>query len=64
MKCPLCKLEGRISAMRYVVENDTTADLETKLYAEQDIMCVNSKCPNHDKVFETIRIPMELGENS
>lgn len=61
MNCRLCKLEGRISAMRYVVENDTTAEKETKLFAEQDIKCVNSKCPNFDKVFETIKIPMQLG---
>lgn len=61
MQCPLCKLEGRIDATRYVVEDDDSKEKETKLFFEQDIKCVNKDCPNHNKIFTTIKSPMEIG---
>lgn len=61
MECPLCKLEGRIATTRYIVENDDSNDKETKLFFEQDIKCVNKDCNNHDKVFATLKNPMEIG---
>lgn len=61
MLCPKCGLDGRISKVRYVVENDTTADAETELYCEQDIVCENERCGNYKIVFETMRIPMDIG---
>lgn len=61
MKCPLCKLEGRIVASRYVIEGDNSKDTETKLFIEQDIKCVNKNCNNNDKIFETVKNPLNLG---
>lgn len=60
MKCPLCNLEAHIKASRYVVENDTNED-ETKLFLEQDIACMNSKCNNFQKIIHTFRNPIKLG---
>ena len=38
MKCPLCNLEGRITATRYTIENDNN-DKPTELFYEMDIKC-------------------------
>ena len=50
MKCPLCKIEMRISRTRNIIENDNTPDAETKLYIEQELKCLNKNCSNYDKV--------------
>lgn len=60
MKCPLCNLEMRITASRYVVEHDDTPSTPTKLYQEMDLTCVNEKCPNNGTVVETIRNELDL----
>ena len=60
MLCPKCKCELFIGKTRYVAENDNTDEKETKLYVEQDMVCRNKKCDNHEKVIETIRSEMPL----
>lgn len=60
MKCPLCNLEAHIKASRYVVENDDNNE-ETKLFLEQDIACMNSKCNNFNQKIHTFRNPIKLG---
>ena len=62
MKCPLCKLEMRITASRYVIENDDTPDVPTKLYREIDLSCVNQKCANVGKVVETLKDELDLSQ--
>lgn len=64
MQCPLCKIEMRINATRHVVINDTTPDVETQLFIEQDLVCRNPKCSNNGKVVETIRNPIRLSKQS
>lgn len=61
MKCPLCKIEMRISRTRNILENDNTPDAETKLYVEQELKCLNKSCPNYDKVVETSRSEIPIG---
>lgn len=61
MKCPVCKMELRISRSRNVVENDNTPDEETKLYVEQDFTCVNKTCGNYETVVETVRNEIPIG---
>lgn len=60
MKCPLCNLEAYIKASRYVVKNDDNNE-ETKLFLEQDIACMNSKCNNFNQKIHTFRNPIKLG---
>ena len=60
MKCPLCKLEMRITGTHFEVENDDTPDLPTKFYDVMELSCVNRKCPNCDKVVETIKEELAL----
>ena len=61
MKCPVCKMELRISRSRNVVLNDDTPDAETKLYVEQDFTCVNKTCANYETVVETVRNELPIG---
>lgn len=61
MKCPLCKIEMRISRTRNIIENDNTPDAETKLYIEQELKCLNKNCSNYDKVVETVRSEIPIG---
>ena len=62
MKCPLCNLEMRITGSRFIVENDDTPDIPTKLFREMDFSCVNQKCANNGKVVETIRDELDLSQ--
>lgn len=55
MLCPECSCEMRIGATRTVVEGDKSADTETRVYTEQDLMCRNPACPNHAQVVQTVR---------
>ena len=64
MKCPLCNIEMRINATRYVVRNDDSTDKETELYMEQDLICRNSKCPNFQHVVEVKKNPIPLSKQS
>lgn len=50
----------RITGSRLMLENDDTPDVETKLYREMDLSCVNEKCPNNGKVVETIKNELDL----
>ena len=61
MKCPLCRVEMRISRSRNVVENDDTPDTPTKLYIEQDLTCLNKNCSNYEQVVETVRNELPIG---
>ena len=61
MKCPVCQVEMRISRSRNVVENDDTPDKETKLYIDQDLMCLNKNCSNYEQVVQTVRNELPLG---
>ena len=61
MKCPLCQVEMRISRSRNVVENDDTPDVETKLYVDQELKCLNRNCANYDKVVQTVRNEIPIG---
>lgn len=60
MKCPLCNLEGRITATRYIIENDNN-DKPTELFYEMDIKCNTKTCDNYDKVFTTVKTPVKIG---
>lgn len=61
MKCPLCRVEMRITRTRNILENDNTPDAETKLYVEQDLSCLNKNCSNYEKVVETVRTEIPIG---
>lgn len=61
MKCPKCQVELRISRSRNVVENDNTPDADTKLYVEQDLICLNKDCNNYQKVVHTTRAEVPIG---
>jgi len=61
MKCPLCQVEMRISRSRNVVENDDTPDQDTKLYIEQELMCLNKSCSNYEQVVETVKNELPIG---
>lgn len=61
MKCPLCQVEMRISRSRNVVENDDTPDEKTKLYIDQELMCLNKNCANYEQVVQTVRNELPLG---
>ena len=61
MKCPLCNLEMRITKSINRVEHDDTPDEETKLFIIQELTCVNKRCPNFDKVVESVKDEIPLG---
>ncbi len=63
MQCPLCRIEAAICGSRYVTENDTTAEKETKLYIEQDMKCRNPNCSNYNKIVGKVRneLPVSKG---
>ena len=61
MKCPLCKLEMRITKSRNILVDDDTPDKETKLYVEMDLSCKTPECPNNGKVVQTIREEEPIG---
>ena len=50
----------RITGTHFEVENDDTPDLPTKFYDVMELSCVNRKCPNCDKVVETIKEELAL----
>lgn len=58
MQCPKCRLEAVISNSKYVIENDTTPDVETKLYIEQEFSCRNPQCTEHGKVIGSNKNPL------
>lgn len=64
MQCPLCKIEAAIDGSRYVVKNDTSADVETKLYIEQDMKCRNPNCSNYNKIFNTVQNELPVSKDS
>ena len=61
MKCPSCDAELRIVGVRNMVENDDTPDVPTKLFLEQDLECVNVKCPSYQQIVETIKTEIPIG---
>lgn len=62
MLCPLCKVEMAISSSRYKVENDSSAEAETKLYMVQEFSCRNPQCSNFGKVVDTRKNPLQLSK--
>lgn len=58
MQCPKCRLEAVISNSKYVIENDTTPDEETKLYIEQEFSCRNPQCTEYGKVIGSNKNPL------
>ena len=61
MKCPLCRLEMRITKNLHRVENDDSPNEETKLYIIQELTCLNKNCDNYNKVVETSKNELPLG---
>lgn len=61
MKCPLCNVEMVSTANRMIVENDDTAEKETKLFIEHDMSCRNKNCPNNGRVVTTLKDEMKIG---
>lgn len=61
MKCPLCHNELRIIDTRNVIENDDTAEVQTKLFVEMDMSCVNKQCGNYNKIVDTVRNEQPIG---
>lgn len=53
----------RINNTRYVVENDNTDEKETKLFLYQDLVCVNKKCANENKIVDTVKTEMQLSND-
>jgi len=51
----------RISRSKHVVENDDTPDEETKLYIDQELMCLNKNCANYEQVVKTVRNEIPIG---
>lgn len=64
MQCPLCNIETAIASSRYVIENDTTAEAETKLYIEQDMKCRNPNCSNYNKIINTVKNELPVSKDS
>lgn len=64
MQCPLCKIEAAISASRYVVENDTSEDKETKLFMEHDLKCRNPQCTNYNRIFKTVKNELQISKDT
>lgn len=62
MLCPVCKVEMAISNSRYKAENDTSADVETKLFMVHELKCRNPQCSNYGKVVETRKNPIQLSK--
>lgn len=62
MLCPKCAVEMRISATRYKAVNDDTAEKNTELFIEQDLICRNKACADYGKVIETVRNPIKLAK--
>ena len=60
MQCPKCKITAAIRKTRYVTENDTTPEKETKLYLEQSFKCRNPQCSEYGKIIGTARHPLRL----
>jgi uncharacterized protein YbaR (Trm112 family) len=60
VECPKCKGRLQISNVRLVVENDDTPDVETGVYREQDIACLNKDCEMRGKVVRTVRTKEEI----
>ena len=52
MKCPKCQLEMRIIQSRNKEEGD-------KIIVENDYMCVNRACANHNVVVATEKTELE-----
>ena len=52
MLCPLCKLEMKIKGRKNVLKTDD--DGKTHLFLKLEMSCRNSKCPNFDKVVDTL----------
>ena len=61
MKCPLCNTEAFIKASKYVVEGDSAANEETKLFIEQSMVCRNPNCKNYGEVIHTYKNPIKIG---
>lgn len=55
MKCPLCKVEMSIGAVRCEVEGDTSPETGTVVYTAQDLVCRCHQCENCGKVVTTRR---------
>lgn len=64
MQCPLCKIEAAISVSRYVVEDDTSEEKETKLFIEHDLKCRNPKCSNYNKIFIKVKNELLISKDS
>lgn len=64
MKCPLCNIEMAIKSSRHVVVGDNSPDTDTKLFLEQELVCRNKNCPNHGKVVDKVKNPIQLSKDS
>ncbi len=47
MQCPLCKSDCRITNTRTQVVGDNSPDTQTRVYAVQEMSCINQNCQNH-----------------
>ena len=61
MKCPLCQVEMRISRSKHVLENDDTPDVQTRLFVEQTLTCLNKQCTNFETEVDKVRNEIPLG---
>ena len=62
MVCKVCGCLLKIINTKYEAENDTTPDIETKMYHVQELACTNkdynstgNPCSNINKIVETVR---------
>ena len=63
MKCPSCDIEMAIKGSKNVVEGDTSADVETKLYVVQELTCRNKNCPKHGTIVKIIKNEIPLSKD-
>lgn len=51
-RCADCGCELKVAGSRYVVKNDGTPDLETRLFAVLSMECANPQCVSYKKRFD------------
>ncbi len=62
MKCPKCNIEARIVNSKYVVEDDDTSLIPTKLFLAQTFVCRNRQCEDFEKEIAVVKNPIQLSK--
>jgi hypothetical protein len=60
MECPKCRSRTQIKSFYYSAVNDTTPDLQTEIYHNSIMACMNKDCENYGVEVEVIKKEIEL----